>query len=51
MEYFLLWIVIGIIGALIGNLKGETTSGFVLGLLLGPIGWIIIAVSKGNRAQ
>lgn len=36
----------GGIGALIGSAKGNTKAGFWWGFLLGPIGWIIMAVKK-----
>ena len=43
--YLLAWVAIGGgVGALIGSSKGKGGTGFVLGLLLGFIGWIIIAV-------
>lgn len=38
----LLWLILGFIGALIGKEKGRTGDGFCLGILLGPIGIIII---------
>lgn len=37
-------LLLGIIGALLGSLKGRAAFGFVLGLLIGPIGWLIILV-------
>ena len=48
----LLWLVLGFIGALIGKEKGRTGDGFCLGILLGPIGLIIIfllAPAGGRR--
>ena len=36
----------GGIGALIGSAKGNAKAGFWWGFLLGPIGWIIMAVKK-----
>ena len=39
----------GAVGALIGSSKNRTGLGFVLGALLGCIGWIIIAVMRGDR--
>jgi hypothetical protein len=35
------WLVTGMIGAAIGSFKGRARAGFVLGLILGPFGWII----------
>jgi hypothetical protein len=38
-------IIIGaVVGALIGQLKGRAGAGMFFGLLLGPIGWLIVAV-------
>ena len=36
------WIVSGIIGLVLGAIVDKLGSGFFLGLLLGPIGWIIV---------
>jgi hypothetical protein len=36
----------GGIGALIGSSKGNAKAGFWWGFLLGPIGWIIMAIKK-----
>jgi hypothetical protein len=37
-------VISGIVGAMIGSSKGKSSAGFLLGLFLGPIGWIIAAV-------
>lgn len=37
-------LISGLIGAIIGGTKGKGGAGFVLGALLGPIGWLIAAV-------
>lgn len=42
MELFFLWLVCGVIGAGLGSMVQRTSTGFWLGLLLGPIGWIIV---------
>lgn len=42
-------LILAYIGALIGSMKGHTTIGFFLGLLLGPIGLIIIAMHQDDR--
>jgi hypothetical protein len=42
---YVLWLGIGGgVGALIGSSKGRGPLGFVLGLVLGPIGWVIMAL-------
>ena len=42
--FFLFWCGVGgLVGALIGSGKGRAAAGFWLGLLLGIIGWIIVA--------
>jgi hypothetical protein len=46
---FFYCLIFGAVGALIGNRKGAAGSGFFLGVMLGPLGWIITAISKGNR--
>ena len=35
------WLVSGMIGAGIANPRGQAAIGLVLGLLLGPLGWLI----------
>ena len=49
MEFVIVWIICGVIAAAIGAKKGETASGFIIGILLGPLGIIIALLSKGNR--
>ena len=39
-----IWVFSGLLGAMIGSGKGKAGQGFLLGLLLGVIGLIIIAV-------
>jgi hypothetical protein len=48
----ILWIAIfGSVGGIIGNLVGRRIAGFVLGVFLGPLGWLIVAVlpEEGRR--
>lgn len=50
MEYFIGWVLIGgFVGALIGQTKGRTGDGFLLGALLGIIGWILILAGPDKR--
>jgi ribosomal protein L7/L12 len=42
MELIFLWLACGLIGAVLGSMVKRTSAGFWLGLLLGPIGWIIV---------
>lgn len=53
--FLIFWCVIGaVVGLMIGSSKGRAGEGFVLGLLLGVIGWVIIAVMEPStevRAQ
>ena len=45
--FVVLWFFLGGgVGYAIGNSKGQGTAGFLLGLLLGFIGWIIVAVME-----
>lgn len=43
------WALCAIVGGVVGNGKGMGGSGFVWGLLLGPIGVLVVLVSDGNR--
>ena len=49
MILFAICIFTTIIGAIIGSKKGCLGAGLMLGMLLGPIGIIIILVMKGNK--
>jgi hypothetical protein len=44
MGYLIGALICGLIGIAIGNTKYRGTAGFWLGALLGPIGWILVAV-------
>jgi hypothetical protein len=48
----LLWVPVGLlIGALVGQTKGRTGAGAVLGLLLGPIGWLAVALGPSMKPK
>ncbi len=43
--YLLFWLIIfGGIGALIGRNKKRELAGFLWGMFLGPLGWLLVAV-------
>jgi hypothetical protein len=51
MEILLLWILCGVIAAIIGAKKGEGFLAFIVGILLGPFGILAAIASKGKRKQ
>jgi hypothetical protein len=51
MELILFWIICGVIGGMIGSSKGKTGAGVTLGLLLGPLGVIIVLVMKADTQK
>ena len=44
MGFLVVWAIMALVGYLIGKSKSRPVSGFIWGLLLGPIGWLVIAV-------
>lgn len=51
MELFILLAVTGLVGALIGQVKNRVGLGIFLGLILGPIGWLIIALCENHSLK
>jgi len=49
MEFVILWILCGVVAAMIAAKKGVARAGFYAGLFLGPIGILIAIFSKGDR--
>ncbi len=47
--FIFIWVMCAIIAAGIGSNKGMAGSGFLLGLIFGPIGIIIVLVSSGDK--
>jgi hypothetical protein len=49
MEWFVFWLIVNcIVGYLIGKPKNDVGTAITVSILLGPIGWLIAALSKGN---
>ena len=44
-------LIFGLVGGLIGEHKGRPGAGFLFGVLLGLIGWLIIAVGPDIKAK
>lgn len=51
MEWVILWLICAFVAAAIGAKKGEGGSGFVMGLVLGPLGVAIALASSGNTRK
>lgn len=50
MIYIIIWIGLGIVGAMIADSKGNSgCGGFILGVLLGPIGLLITYFSSDDE--
>ena len=49
VEWFSFWFIINcVVGYMIGQQKSDVGTAIVLSILLGPIGWLIAALSSGN---
>ena len=49
MIYVFIWLMCGIVAAMIGSKKGEGCLSFIVGVFLGPFGILIAIFSKGDR--
>ena len=48
----IIWVIImSLIGAAIGARRGRGEAGFLFGLLLGPLGWVIILIGPDYRRK
>ena len=45
------WCFSAVVGYFIGSSKGDPVGGAVWGFVLGPIGWLIVAMSKDGRKK
>ncbi|SRR6266540_979039 len=49
MEWFIFWLIVNcIVGYLIGKERNDVAGAITISILLGPIGWIVALLSKGN---
>ena len=44
-------LILGLIGAVIGNTRGRADAGFLLGFLLGPLGWLIVLLGPNPKKE
>jgi len=47
--WIFIWLLFGIVASIIGSQKGSGCLGFMLGILLGPFGVLIMIFVPGNR--
>jgi hypothetical protein len=47
----ILWVIFGVVGASMGRLRGSASEGLVLGLLLGPIGLLMLLFQKQQSKE
>ena len=48
---FLALVVNPVVGYFIGKSKGRATGGVLLGFLVGPLGWLLVAVGPDRRPK
>ncbi len=52
MEFLLIWLLFGVVCAVIANTKGRSAFGwFFIGLLFGPFGLVVIFLPALNKTQ
>jgi hypothetical protein len=51
MELIIGLIISGLIGLAIGQTRGRPIAGFLLGLLIGPIGWLLVFVGPNPKKK
>ena len=51
MTLLIAFAVFGIVGHFIGEKKGRAAQGVVLGILLGPIGWLLVHFGPDYRTE
>ena len=51
MTFLAVWALMALVGFAIGKSKSRPTAGFIWGLLLGPIGWLIVAIGPDNSPK
>lgn len=51
MEFLIAWIVCIVIGGLIGKHRGRVDSGVFWSAILGPIGWLMVALMEDLRPK
>jgi hypothetical protein len=48
---FVLFLLLGLLGAVVGRMRRHGVAGFWLGFLLGPIGIVVAALLPDDRAS
>jgi RNA polymerase subunit RPABC4/transcription elongation factor Spt4 len=51
MGFMCLVLVFALVGYAIGSAKGRTTAGLLWGALVGPIGWLVVAVGPNMKPK
>lgn len=49
LEFLSAFVLFGAVGAVIGQRKGRTAAGLCWGLVLGPIGWLLVGLGPSRR--